>query len=1303
MKKDVNELTRLFDASEIDHWSDAAEASHKLPALVRRLVMATLPEPPSRIDMPSGSSVRHSGWDGLLDVSLGNPWVPSGVSGWEFSCDKQITSKANEDYEKRTADPLDVDTATSVFVFVTSRRWPQKRRWERARLGEGRWRDVRALDADDFVAWLEQSPEVAKWLFSEIYKWPLTNGANDGLEQLQLEDRDIIKSISSDVANIKGNLHILIASVANGPETPDPESVKDPVLKHWSDEIDASRDLIQEGLVLAGRARLERIKDEAEELPPELEFRLITNLAVCALGDDQADEACSLIDEAYAIQPDNPAALANAALAAQLRHNPRYAVELAQDAMALDPNDPNAAATLIGALWDLDDNERLEQFVASNDWLADHSICTQSLAGVRVRQSRYEEAIAFYRSLIASDPDDAQLRVSLSHCLLTYAQTDRLPVAYSNEALMRLQEAEVEASRAVDILQRTQLNVRRREALIIRSGARALLGKLDDARSDLDMVLGESPNHPDATLNKGLLLLKERRPVEARTLLQNIQDPELQPAALLPLADACLESGDAQATVDLLRGSFKLDPPAREDVGRAESLLRAEAATGIEDSVGPILEAALKQYPDEPGLLVLNAIRNNLHGNKEAAEAALVRTIELVDGPHRQAIQAQLGHLYGSMGRTADAAKQFAAATAGDASHPDSVPLLISLFNIGMFRRALDLVQKFREAADPLPSVVIEVEAAILEYAGDITTAVLRREEICSRRDSTQDDRMGLAYAQFRCGDREKALQTVTEIDTSELINNPQMLIKLAQLKRFLGATDYLDDAYLARRYGHNDPGVHLGYFRLFQGAGDNVAEPEAVGAGCAVLIRSGEEVQWWNILEEGQELYGSRDLSPEDHLAQRLLGRIVGDIITLRKGLEDLSCEIVAIQSKYARVFQETTEEFSTRFPENPSLSRIKLDDGFSQLYQSIELRSQFVRNSEKMYQTGNLPFASFCSLIGGSVLEVWPEYIMQPSARIHFGSGTNEEVVEASDILPGADEVVLDLVALLTVHKLGITERLRRRFSQVSIPQLAYDELQSVVNVMRMGRAPYGHLGKDLEGRYTYTKLSENDWAMRQEYAESVLELADSLGRIPSYLMLDAEDADDVVDALTAAGAGAVFAGDEPSVTKLVLVSDDLLQSSFARALSVRVVNSQSLLFELLCSDVILDKEYSSYIEQLTTMNYWFVRIRPVDILYRLEESGYTVTPGIQSMFRTLRGPDASEDTATTVAAEVIASLAKESLLWQGVELILSFAIAEIRHGRDSIRVLTKLKFKIAERLKFAPIQCAKIVPVLDSYMRL
>ena len=93
-----------------------------------------------------------------------------------------------------------------------------------------------------------------------------------------------------------------------------------------------------------------------------------------------------------------------------------------------------------------------------------------------------------------------------------------------------------------------------------------------------------------------------------------------------------------------------------------------------------------------------------------------------------------------------------------------------------------------------------------------------------------------------------------------------------------------------------------------------------------------------------------------------------------LREGFEDLSYEIVAVQSKFVRAFQETSEEFSTRFSGNMGLARVSVqDDDFAKVFQSVDQRDYFVRRAERLYQEGQLPFVSFCSFVGLSALEVW------------------------------------------------------------------------------------------------------------------------------------------------------------------------------------------------------------------------------------------------------------------------------------------------------------------------------------------
>ena len=160
-----------FDSSDIVNWADNPEAPHLFPELVRRLILASGPLP-DFLDMPSGSSVRLPGWDGLLSVSEGNLWVPSGRSAWELSCEKVPKQKADADYEKRTNDTQGEIASETTFVHVTARKFGNKNAWADSRQQEGIWADVRVIDADDLIVWLSESPAISEWFARRIGQIP---------------------------------------------------------------------------------------------------------------------------------------------------------------------------------------------------------------------------------------------------------------------------------------------------------------------------------------------------------------------------------------------------------------------------------------------------------------------------------------------------------------------------------------------------------------------------------------------------------------------------------------------------------------------------------------------------------------------------------------------------------------------------------------------------------------------------------------------------------------------------------------------------------------------------------------------------------------------------------------------------------------------------------------------------------------------------------------------------------------------------------------------------------------------------
>ena len=325
---------------------------------------------------------------------------------------------------------------------------------------------------------------------------------------------------------------------------------------------------------------------------------------------------------------------------------------------------------------------------------------------------------------------------------------------------------------------------------------------------------------------------------------------------------------------------------------------------------------------------------------------------------------------------------------------------------------------------------------------------------------------------------RDAAAKTAASIEPSDLRDEPRLLLELAKLKLMLGVQGALEDAYRARRIGMDDADSHGGYVAVYLVHDHEMEQPAVVAPGCAVQLRNEltDEVRWWLILDDADERGDQHDLPADHELRKRLLGRRTGEVIELRRDLEDLSYEIMTVQNKFVRAFQETISEFSTRFPGNTGLSRIVMEEGdFTKLFQATERRAQHVRSAEEMYRDGALPFATFSSFAGHSPVEVWRACTVDGSVPVRFAMGNLEEAALTEGLLPGAKGIVLDLLAVLTVHELNLAKVLRDRFEHVAVPQHVVDELQATYTMATTMRAS-GHLSKTDDGRYVFSDRPED-----------------------------------------------------------------------------------------------------------------------------------------------------------------------------------------------------------------------------------
>ncbi|HEY7415390.1 MAG TPA: helix-turn-helix domain-containing protein, partial [Ktedonobacteraceae bacterium] len=160
-------------ASDLTLWANRVDAPGLLPELIRRLILATMSlSDISLLYMPSGEGIQNTGYDGKLEVAGVHPYVPMHQSVWEMGVDQDPKRKAEDDYAKRTENPLGVDPSQTTFVFVTPRHWARKEAWATEKRKTGPWHDIRVLDAGELEAWLSQAPAVHAWISCLLGKDP---------------------------------------------------------------------------------------------------------------------------------------------------------------------------------------------------------------------------------------------------------------------------------------------------------------------------------------------------------------------------------------------------------------------------------------------------------------------------------------------------------------------------------------------------------------------------------------------------------------------------------------------------------------------------------------------------------------------------------------------------------------------------------------------------------------------------------------------------------------------------------------------------------------------------------------------------------------------------------------------------------------------------------------------------------------------------------------------------------------------------------------------------------------------------
>ena len=154
-------------AARIEAWAAGGlKPRQRLAVFLRTLVNST-GAGLTKVDFPGNDDSERAGWDGEVEATEPTPWIPTGLSGWEFGVTEEVKKKADGDFAKSVIAVEAAQRKLITFVFVTPRGWPGKGAWIKEHRAKKLWKDVRAYDASDLEQWLEQSIPGQAWFANE--------------------------------------------------------------------------------------------------------------------------------------------------------------------------------------------------------------------------------------------------------------------------------------------------------------------------------------------------------------------------------------------------------------------------------------------------------------------------------------------------------------------------------------------------------------------------------------------------------------------------------------------------------------------------------------------------------------------------------------------------------------------------------------------------------------------------------------------------------------------------------------------------------------------------------------------------------------------------------------------------------------------------------------------------------------------------------------------------------------------------------------------------------------------------------
>lgn len=829
---------------------------------------------------------------------------------------------------------------------------------------------------------------------------------------------------------------------------PGSRSDEDPALHA---RIDMLRDLFKmhKQPRLAQKGLLE-ISTTDLEGRPWAQFRIETNLASVALDLGCEEEGAARYEAAHALRPDDPNAIANLALARTIQRRFDEAMELAKQALAMEPRADHAVAYLLQAAersgWQGDPKTLVP------DDLLDKEATAVGLAEFyrRREEEGWAESVL---ELCRQHPDSDDLKRVRGITVLAMAADDGGYLAGGRVAV-------------------TQDEIRQ-------AG--------DDLRAVAEHMLdvGYAHEHDlEAFVNNAVVALRfARRHADALQLAERAiakmpaNDGLRQLLAIMLVA--CNRRADAikalEAATSIQAKLFKIDLMSADDLDQA--LKDALAVDPGDDRHEQHLRWRLvAEFAQRQGDVA--TMRTAIDG---------LRTLDVKD-PTALSFEIDADRKAGGgLEQGQDRLRVLAGNFPADGTMAARYQLAEQLSAYGLPDAAADLIEPAVDLSRQSPATTLYLQV-LAEARRDTALKKALQDSTPAVREDPETLWTVAAHA-WNVGDLAAAATALNALLAKQPDNSQARLLKIEVLLRQDSSSEVLaeldkpiedlpwkrlNDQYrlagLLGNFGYLERAATLAY-RLFLQHRDS--QPAWMTLSGLVLIegRGDEKSKLFDapvvapnvavdlVFDDGEKTFfvvepdalirklDADSWEPGHALAQAVMGLPLGARFATEAGRGGV---VGQLRHKFVARFHYVLEHYEERFPDIYGFERIKLEfdtpGGLDELIERVKQRRDWVQQQQDEYEKGNWPIAILAKRIGVDVIEVAGGLAANKS-YINVARGGEDERNEASRSIHGnaGRGCVLDLLTYWTAWRIGALETIAAVCGPISMPQSVIDDLRA------------------------------------------------------------------------------------------------------------------------------------------------------------------------------------------------------------------------------------------------------------------